>query len=130
MKPLTLYLPYPPSANHHWRHVGAKVLISAEGQRYRDAVARIIAPERRCGRVPAEPLTGLLQVEIDMHVPDDRRRDTDNIVKPLFDALTAIEIWRDDCQVAKHTVERLEMILFGAVVLRITPYQARNRIAA
>jgi crossover junction endodeoxyribonuclease RusA len=126
MKPLTLYLPYPPSANHYWRHVSAKVLISAEGQRYRDAVGRLIAQERRVGRVPADTLACYLAVEIDMHVPDDRRRDTDNIVKPLFDALTEAKFWLDDVLVAKHSVERLEMIPFGAVIVRIKPYEARK----
>ena len=35
---MILSLPWPPSVNVYWRHVGAKVLISAEGRAYAKSV--------------------------------------------------------------------------------------------
>lgn len=40
-----------------------------------------------------------LQVWIEAYVPDRRKRDLDNIKKPLLDALTHAGVWNDDCQI-------------------------------
>lgn len=51
-----------------------------------------------------EPLEGPVSVIIDAHV--SRRRDTDNIVKPLFDLLVELRIIKDDRWVDFHSVTR------------------------
>ena len=78
---LTLELPYPPSANHHWRRVGARTLISREGRDFRRRVRSILA------EMGVRPSADRLTLRIDAHPPDRRRRDLDNIQKPLLDAL-------------------------------------------
>lgn len=92
---LELQLPWAPSMNHYWRSVPGKgVLISAEGRGYRKAVADAILVQRG-----AKQLAGRLVVHITTFAPDKRRRDLDNMLKPLLDALTHAGVWLDDEQI-------------------------------
>ena len=96
---LSLELPYPPSVNHYWRRVGAKTLISREGRRFRDeAVAKISGLKVRA-------ISGPVQVQILACRPDKRRRDIDNILKSLLDALGHAGAYEDDSQIWNLSVE-------------------------
>lgn len=54
-----------------------------------------------------EKLTGPLAVFVIEVFPDNRRRDTDNRLKGLFDAMTECEhLIEDDSQIVLHTVEK------------------------
>lgn len=70
---IRLELPYPPSLNRYYRAVGGRVLISADGRKYRTAVAAavLLSSQRRA---PDGPLC----VEMDLFPPDRRKRDADN----------------------------------------------------
>lgn len=65
--PLVLTLPWPPTVNTYYRHVGHKVLISAAGRAYRESVAAVVRA--------AKPRTGLLKLTIHFRPPDRRTRD-------------------------------------------------------
>ena len=39
-------LPWPPSVNHYYRHVGPRVLISRDGRKYRDNVVARLRNDR------------------------------------------------------------------------------------
>jgi len=78
---LELELPYPPSINHYWRRVGPRTLISREGRRFRQRVMAILAAFH------IRPLAGNLAVHVKVFPPDRRRRDIDNVLKSLLDAL-------------------------------------------
>ena len=110
---LELTLPYPPSVNHYWRHVGPRVLISREGHRFRNHVRMILAALR------IEPLTGPLAVCIDIHPPDARRRDIDNIQKALLDALGCGWAYRDDSQIVDLRAIKRGVVPSGKVVVHI-----------
>jgi hypothetical protein len=45
----TFMLPYPPSVNHYWRHVGGKTLVSREGRRYQQGARSSRARGRSTG---------------------------------------------------------------------------------
>jgi crossover junction endodeoxyribonuclease RusA len=94
--PLTLQLPYPPSANRYYRRVGSKTLISAEGRAYRLAVVAVVA---RAGWKRSDRLQGRLAVQVEMMAQDRRKRDLDNICKATLDALTHASVWADDGQI-------------------------------
>ena len=96
---LSLHLPYPPSVNHYWRRVGAKTLISREGRRFREEV---VAKVRE---LKVQAISGPIRVNILACRPDKRRRDIDNILKSLLDALGYAGAYEDDSQIWKLSVE-------------------------
>lgn len=95
----TFTLPWPPSMNRYWRSVSGRVLISAEGRKYRDAVAVAALGGHRFGRSP-------IAVQIDAWLPDLRRRDVDNLLKAPLDALTRCGVWNDDEQVQELGIRK------------------------
>ncbi len=64
-------------------------------------------------------MEGRLSVKIDMHPPDARRRDVDNVLKPLLDALQHGGAFRDDSQIDKLTIERMQPIKYGYTTIEI-----------
>ena len=96
-----LNLPFPPSVNHYWRHVGSRVLISKKGREYRGAVSQVIR------RKALATLEGDLIVDIKLTPPDRRRRDVDNSLKALLDALEFGGAYVDDSQIVRLTIEKL-----------------------
>ena len=110
---LTIDLPYPPSVNHYWRRVGARTLISLKGRRYRDRVASILALRR------VQPMTGSLAVRVTVHPPDRRRRDLDNAMKALLDALEHGGAYEDDSQIDHLDIRRGSVVPEGKVAVRI-----------
>jgi Holliday junction resolvase RusA-like endonuclease len=106
-------LPYPPSINHYWRRVGSRTLISREGRRFRLRVMAILSALR------VEALSGPLSVEVEIHPPDHRRRDIDNVQKALLDALQHGGAYRDDSQVVRLAIVKREPVEGGKTLVRI-----------
>ena len=73
--PLSYVLPFPPSVNRYYRHVGYRTLLSREGREYRSQVLSLLA-----GR-GGQPLSQLLEVQLDLYPPDARRRDWDTLTE-------------------------------------------------
>lgn len=96
----SLEIPYPPSVNHYWRRVGARTLISREGRLYRE---RVIHCVRTLG---IERLSGPLEMQVILAPPDNRRRDLDNCLKALLDALEHAGAYDNDSQIHSLTVRR------------------------
>ena len=109
-------LPYPPSVNRYYRHVGFRTLISREGRAYRRLVCAIL---RRAG---VRPLDGTLAVGIDLYPPDHRTRDADNAQKALLDAMQHGGMYRDDNQVKKLlTIMRDTVVAGGKAIICVLP---------
>lgn len=107
-------LPWPPSNNTYYRRVGAKTLISAKGRDYCAAVIKACA-EARISRQD-----GRLAVVINACPPDRRRRDLDNMLKGLLDALTHGGAWEDDSQIDHLTIKRGPIKALGCVEVTIS----------
>jgi len=99
---LRFVLPFPPSVNRYYRHVGYRTLLSREGRQYRAAVCTRLA-----GRVQ-QPLSVPLQAELHLYPPDRRRRDWDNFQKGVWDSLQHAGIYLDDSQVRRAVIEMHE----------------------
>jgi crossover junction endodeoxyribonuclease RusA len=108
---LDVELPYPPSVNHYWRYARGRFYISSAGHNYRKAV---IAALYGC-----EKLTGPVALEIEVYPPDRRRRDLDNILKSVLDALEYAGAFDDDAQVASIFVVRKEIVKGGLCRIRL-----------
>jgi len=103
---ILLTLPYPPSANKLYRHVGPRVLLSAAGRVYYAEVAKVVA-ELRFRTAVRFPIRGRIAVMIDSFVPDRRRRDLDNMQKAACDSLTKAGVWTDDSQIDDLRIRRM-----------------------
>ena len=110
---MRITLPYPPSVNHYWRHIGTKVLVSREGREFRETVGLA------CRVLRVQQATGDLSIEIEVYPPDRRRRDLDNILKGLLDALQHGGAYEDDSQIVKLTVIKRAVTSGGRVVVLI-----------
>lgn len=110
---IELELPFPPSVNHYYRRVGPRTLISREGRRFRDEVCALLEAEG------VGLMAGPLQVEIEVYPPDRRRRDIDNAMKALLDALQHGGAYGDDSQIEDLRIKRRECVPGGRTLVRI-----------
>jgi crossover junction endodeoxyribonuclease RusA len=83
-------------------------------------VASLLASRR------AEPLRGSLLVHVAVHPPDLRRRDLDNAMKALLDALAHGGVYEDDGQIDRLEIERCGVVPDGKVVVQITEATCRT----
>ncbi len=115
---VTLALPWPPSVNHYYRHVGPRVHISRDGRRYRETVGAIA---RRAGNpIFSAPVA----VDLELYPPDNRRRDLDNSLKSLLDALTCAGVYEDDSLIQRLTVTKKKPEPpSGLALIRISEYE-------
>ncbi len=115
---IILNLPFPNSANTHWRHARGRIYVSASGIKYRTKVSEYISENNL--KAP----NGFLELFISLHPDSKRRSDIDNRIKPLLDALQCSGFVEDDSLISKITIERMDIVKGGkctVVVLQYTP---------
>jgi crossover junction endodeoxyribonuclease RusA len=92
--PVIIEIPYPPSVNGIWRgSKGGRHYLSAKYKSWREAAGLMVNAQARGKRV-----SGPFAVEIQASRPDKRRRDIDNIVKPILDLLASMGVTPDDSE--------------------------------
>jgi crossover junction endodeoxyribonuclease RusA len=106
MSAIALTLPFPPSSNYLWRHVNGRTLIALPVRNYRKAVNALVLQARSVGGPLSVgvtglylPLAGRLTLTITLFAANSTRRDLDNHIKVVQDALTCAGVWRDDSQI-------------------------------
>ncbi len=117
---MELILPWPPSVNHYYRHVGPRTLISRAGREYRRAICRLLAG------MGSPPRSGRIALAMDAFPPDRRRRDLDNLLKCTQDSLAHAGVYEDDSQIDLLVVERCTPLKGGKVVIRIEEFPLRR----
>lgn len=112
---ISITLPYPPTVNKMWRNVQGRTLLSADGRKYRKAVAD------ECMAL-GSPAMGNERLEVLVRVcpPDRRRRDLDNVLKGPLDALEKAGVYEDDSQIDRLMLERGEVVKGGKLEVVIS----------
>jgi len=115
-------LPWPPSINHYWRRVGPRTLISREGRTFRRNVCALLGG----GGPRKPPAGGRVALAMDAFPPDRRRRDLDNIAKPVLDVFEHAGIYEDDSQVDLLVTRRREPVKGGRLEVRLDDMPLRR----
>ena len=102
MKQIKLTLPYPPTVNHYWGQLGSKKFLGKKGKEFRQEVIIAVYNARQGG------LNARLHVEVYLYPPDNRKRDLDNVLKPLLDAMEHAGVYENDSQIDKLCITRME----------------------
>lgn len=117
---ISFELPWPPSVNRYYRHVGPRVLISREGRRY-----RMMCVSRLGGMFPK--LEGKVKLTGEFYPPDARKRDLDNVLKCMIDSLVHAGLMRDDSQIKHIDVQMMSPIPpEGAVYIKLEEISKRK----
>jgi len=117
-----LTLPWPPSINHYWRRVGPRTLLSREGRTFRKNVCALLG-----GGGPRKPPSGgRIALAMDAFPPDRRRRDLDNIQKPVLDVLEHAGVYEDDSQVDLLLTRRRGPVKGGRLDVRVEELPLRR----
>ena len=106
-------LPYPPTMNSYWQKWRGKIVLSNAGRQYKQDVIAAVGPQ-------PPRLTGDLCVMVQVWMPDRKKRDIDNLLKPLLDACTAADVWGDDSQIAALSIAKLGVRKPGATILQVS----------
>ena len=113
----TLRLPWPPSINSYYGTTrSGQRFIGAKGKAFREIVVESLReiPEN------SGTLTGRLRLVVECHVPDRRKRDLDNVLKALLDAMTHAGVYQDDCLIDDLRVIRHPVAKGGKVIVYVS----------
>ena len=115
----SLHLPYPPSVNHYWGQSGKQRFIGKKGKEFRQAVAEA------CLDLELATMDGRLSVHVAIWPPDNRKRDVDNILKPLLDAMEHAGVYENDSQIDELHIIRHHPIKGGSCSVVLVPINQR-----
>ena len=110
---INVKLNWPPQVNHYYTIARGRKVLSAKGRKY-----KIDSSVEMLRQKTPRALTGRYSVVINAHPPDKRKRDLDNIVKPIFDALVDYGMF-DDSQIDDFRVRRRRVEKPGYVRVHI-----------
>ena len=99
--PLTITLPWPPTVNNYYTVARGRKILSKRGRRYKNEAWLVLLAQGRYRQ-----LQGDVSLFIRAYPPDKRRRDLDNILKPVLDVLTTAGIYKDDSQVVDLRIQK------------------------
>ena len=114
----TLELEYPPSFNKQFCYRRGGPVLSKDARAYRRTVRRQLMLAK------IKPMMGKLAVQIEIFPPDTRRRDADNVQKPVLDALQQAGAFWDDSQVVWLLTIKSEPVADGKAVVSIQEVEA------
>lgn len=92
-------IPFPPSVNAMWRTYRGRMLLSAKGRAYRASVWNALAAWELETGLNITEWMGPVKVAFEVVPPDRRKRDLDNLLKGILDALQHCNVIQDDAQV-------------------------------
>lgn len=112
---IELILPWPPTVNSYYVKQRTHVYISPKGKNFRDDVQQAIIQQ-----IPDVALGDMrMLMEVVLFPPDKRKRDLDNHMKALLDAMTIAGVWEDDSQIDQLHIYRGEIVANGLAHITI-----------
>lgn len=114
MNEYRLTLPCPPSNNTYYRHARGRNYLSEKAEKFAEEVNSIIQQKDLALKLPQK-----LSVTIYASPPDNRKRDLDNVLKGLFDALTKAGFWVDDSQIDHLSISRIAKRKSGGIRMQV-----------
>jgi len=100
---MKITLPYPPSVNNYWksRWTGKFIqhYITPQGRAFRQSVIRSLTDW--------DMLLGPLALRVEVHPPDRRARDLDNVLKALLDSLEHAGVYENDSQIEELYLRKM-----------------------
>lgn len=115
--PTELIFPYPPSINHYYGFKGHRRFITSAGKLFREQVILEVMKQKM-----RKNMRHRLKLCILLHPPDKRKRDLDNILKPLLDALQCAHVFEDDSQIDELVIQRVGICKGGKCHVGIEEY--------
>lgn len=112
---MRIILPWPPTVNTYTACVRNRKILSKKGRQYKKDCAGIIYEAH--GKL--EAISGDVAVFIFLTPPDNRKRDIDNYIKAVLDALTEAGAWEDDSQIKQLNVSMFPKCGKGSVSVSI-----------
>lgn len=109
---LSLRLPWPPTVNHYW-------LLGRNGRRYISDEGVTFRAAVKLAAMNLPMVAGNVIVSITAYPPDKKRRDIDNLLKSLLDALQHAGLIDDDSNVSDLRITRSERVKGGAVNVEV-----------
>jgi len=95
---VTIDLPFPPSLNGNWKAGGGGIYASPRYKAWKEEAGWEIRRQK-----PAK-IDGRFEAEMVFARPDERKRDLDNLAKPVLDALKAANVIEDDSLASRLTL--------------------------
>ena len=114
MKPVTLTLPWPPTANNLTAVVGRRRILTRSARQYRADALGAIQEQR-----PPRLGDARLKATLTLHPPTRARRDLANFEKAPVDALVFAGVFVDDSQIDDLRLVRGAVEKPGRVVVRL-----------
>lgn len=111
-----LHLPWPPTINSYYK-------VTRNGQRYLDKKVRefrALVAESVHEQAPDVTIYDSIFMEAYLFPPDRRKRDLDNYMKGLLDALTEAGLWGDDSLIDQLFIYRGEVVDGGSVRIELS----------
>ena len=105
-------LPWPPTVNNYYTVARGRKILSKNGRAFKESSVWYI-PHLANG------LKGEISVEIQANMPDKRKRDLDNLLKPILDVITARGVFEDDSQIADLRIYKSNFSEKGTVFITV-----------
>lgn len=120
---MTITLPFPPATGNHTTRINHKTgrfYTQPKVKQYRLAV-RCEVIKTNCVGHTVVGWCKPLRVTVTITPPDRRRRDSGNLIKVVYDALTRAGFWADDSLVRDERIVWADPTKPGFITLEVTP---------
>jgi len=119
MKEVFIDLPFPPTVNSYYGHNTRGIkYVSKRGRVFRDLCAEMCNEQN----VYNMRIDTRISLDVILYPPDKRKRDLDNYMKALQDALTLSNVWTDDELIDGLHIHRGKLLTGGKCSVRISDH--------